>query len=512
VQFKYTLVFGPSNHLFLFLLSMKTEVKFFAFLLFMWGSTTTVFAQQEVVDSLKKELGKAIHDTARCEILYNMVESEYDETLWPKYNEELRRLCEKDLGENPSPRCKYLYSKQLAYSLNNMGLVLRNKGNDKEAMDYYEKSLKIRKDINDKMGIAQSLTNIGSIYKFKGDLRKALEYQQKSLVIQEEIHDDFGMANSCNNLGFLFSSQGDKVQAMKYYQKGLAVQQKLKDKEAIGFTINNIANLYDEEGKREKAMELYQEALRNLRAVNNKDGMATTLNNIGGVLRDQKYFDKALDTFQLAYKIGRSIDSKDDMAESLIDIGTVYELKKEYSKAIKYLQEGLTISQALGYPETIRNASRQLYYCYKATSDTKSALSMYELYIIMRDSIQNSELKRANISNQYKYEYAKKAAADSVRVVKEKEVVAVQLKEEKTQRYALYGGLVLTLIFGSFMFNRFRITRKQKNIIEFQKHMVDEKQREILDYIHYAKRIQESLLPTEKYISRILEKLNPKKK
>lgn len=36
----------------------------------------------------------------------------------------------------------------------------------------------------------------------------------------------------------------------------------------------------------------------------------------------------------------------------------------------------------------------------------------------------------------------------------------------------------------------------------------EEKQKEILDSIHYAKRIQQSLMPTGKYIDKQLRKLN----
>ncbi|HET6245945.1 MAG: hypothetical protein H0V01_06940 [Bacteroidetes bacterium] len=43
-----------------------------------------------------------------------------------------------------------------------------------------------------------------------------------------------------------------------------------------------------------------------------------------------------------------------------------------------------------------------------------------------------------------------------------------------------------------------RITKKQKSKIEEQKHIVEEKQNEVFDSIHYAKRIQEAILPIEK--------------
>jgi hypothetical protein len=48
--------------------------------------------------------------------------------------------------------------------------------------------------------------------------------------------------------------------------------------------------------------------------------------------------------------------------------------------------------------------------------------------------------------------------------------------------------------------------------VEKQKDMMEEKQKEILASIHYAKRIQRALITSEKYIERNLERLNNGKK
>ena len=82
-----------------------------------------------------------------------------------------------------------------------------------------------------------------------------------------------------------------------------------------------------------------------------------------------------------------------------------------------------------------------------------------------------------------------------------------EISAKKSQQYYLFGGLALVIIFAGSMYNRFRKTQKQKRIIEEQKHMVEEKQKEILDSIHYAKRIQRSILPTEKYIDKNFRRL-----
>ena len=50
----------------------------------------------------------------------------------------------------------------------------------------------------------------------------------------------------------------------------------------------------------------------------------------------------------------------------------------------------------------------------------------------------------------------------------------------------------------------------QKNEIENKNVLLEEKQKEILDSIHYAKRIQTALIPSDKYISKNLTRLQNK--
>lgn len=48
----------------------------------------------------------------------------------------------------------------------------------------------------------------------------------------------------------------------------------------------------------------------------------------------------------------------------------------------------------------------------------------------------------------------------------------------------------------------------QQMRIEAQKKLIEEKNKEVMDSIRYARRIQTSLLPTEKYINKTIERLN----
>ena len=103
--------------------------------------------------------------------------------------------------------------------------------------------------------------------------------------------------------------------------------------------------------------------------------------------------------------------------------------------------------------------------------------------------------------------FIKKAETQKAEQDKQKAVAEADKKKQQVILYSVIGGLLVVLLFAGFIFRALRITQKQKKVIEKQKKLVEEKQKEILDSIHYAKRIQTALLPTEKYITKSLKRL-----
>ena len=55
-----------------------------------------------------------------------------------------------------------------------------------------------------------------------------------------------------------------------------------------------------------------------------------------------------------------------------------------------------------------------------------------------------------------------------------------------------------------------RIILSQSHEVKKQKDLLEEKQKEVLDSIHYAKRIQQALLPSQRYLERVFKKFNSK--
>jgi len=474
------------------------------------------FGQDRVVDSLKVLLKSSKHDITKCNILNKMIEAESNNAIWPNYNQRLKNIAEYNLKiATPNTPLYNTFLSHLAQANNNLGYIENEKGRILTALNYYSKSLQIQERINDKNGIATSLNNIGYIYNTQGNIPKALNYYEKSLAIQEKIGNKNGMAISFNNIGLIYYSQNDMPKALEYYFKSLKIYQSIGSKNNEAPILNNIALVYSVQKNVIKALEYYNKSVNIATETGNKNLIAISGNNIGNIYKLNGNTLKALEYYTKSLKIFVEEGNKNGIAHSLICIGDNYLIQKKYDEALDYCNKSIKLSKKLGIIERIRSASNSLTKIYKAKNDYKNALLNYELFIQMRDSLSNQETKKASIKSQLKYEYEKKAAADSVRVAEEKKLTTVKLKQEKTQRYYLYGGIGLTVLFGIFMFNRFRVTQKQKNVIEEQKlvvenqkHLVEEKQKEILDSIRYAKRIQKALLPSEKYIERNLKNIS----
>ncbi len=445
-----------------------------SFALIVFLAAHFLYGQDKVIDSLRFAIKQATADTTKVRLLSEIGEV-CDEKDILQYADISQQLCEKNLA----------------------------KTKEKEQRKFFL------------MYLAKALNNVGYVANYRGDIPKSLECLHKSLKIYEEMGDQPGLASSLNNIGFLYKNQGELEKALEFYFRSLKIREGLDDKERIALNLNNIASVYNVMGKTSKAMEYQEKCFAIQVSIGDSSGMTTSLFNMG-LLYDHhlKEYAKAMEYYQKSLVICKITGDKEGMVNILNRIGDVYLLTHEPAKALGYCKQSFDIARSLGYPESIKRVAETLKRIYKEQRNFGQALAMYELEMQMRDSITNVTNRKASIKQQLKYEYEKKAAADSVKVEEEKKIVAVQLKQEQTQRYALYGGLGLVGLFAIFMVNRFRVTNKQKKLIqaqktvvEEQKHLVEEKQKEILDSIHYARRIQTALITNEKYITRNLNRL-----
>lgn len=500
------MVFFSINTILYFYFSFIKNLIYIALFLVSFNGVGQNFSkeQQHQIDSLNKVIASPnSHDTSLASAYVAL-----SEILYVSNIDTLKFLCEKAkiitekaLEAKPAGSIKKSLLKSLAGALNNIGYVYQNQGNISKALAYYHKSLKIYEEIGDREGVAMNLNNIGLVYLNQGDIIKTLENFHKSLKIQEEIGDKKGLAYSLNNIGYIYGNQGDIVRELEYYHKSLKIYEEIGDKKGLANSLNNIGTIYKDQGDMINGLIYYNKSLKIKEEIGDKSGIAVSLNNIGLIYKNQGDIIKALRCYHKSLKIYEEIGDKKGIAQSLTNIGHV-ELEKggksELKVAEKQLGKALELAQEIGYPHIISKASSNLSKVYEKQGKGLAALKMYQLSITMRDSMNNEATQKATIQQQAKYEYEKQKAMDDAEHDK---LFAIRHEQKQKQRIlmtAIAGSLVLVVGSLIFVFNRLRITKKQKLVIE-------EKNQEIMDSIIYAKRIQSAILPPAKVIKEYLQ-------
>lgn len=485
-------------------------------------------AQNNAIDSLKLKLKNTKEDTTRVQAYLELgtLIYETDAQKAIDYWTQASKICQAHLAKSNSTnselknRSVYLYG--LATALSNKGQIYDMQGDNINALLFDFKSLKLWEALKDTLGMSTCLNNIGLVYNNQGDILKALEYHHKSLKLSEAINDKLAIANSLNNIGGIYLNQGDTHKALESFNMSLKINQEIKDDLGIANAFNSIGGVYQKFGDMKKTLEYYQKSLTMYEQIGDKMGTAYGLNNIASIYDSKKDYLKSIEYYKKSLKIQEEINDQYGIVFTLRNIAQTMLDNGDVSGASNYALRCIKIAKELGYPSHLEFAAHVLKKIYKKQHKFKEAFEMYNLEIQMRDSINNEETKKASLKKQFQYEYEKKAAADSVKHTEEQKVKnalltaqQAQLKQEKTQRIALYGGLVLVIAFSIFVFNRFKVTQKQKVVIENQKVLVDEafaqleeKNNEVLDSIHYAKRIQTALMSSNLYIEKTLNRLN----
>jgi tetratricopeptide (TPR) repeat protein len=459
------------------------------------------FGQNERIDSLlillrtdKPDTTKLIHLyllSDECETIGN-----YSEGL--NYAAQLIQLSDSILKKNNSNESLIrTVKKYKAKAYSNSGIIYDDQGNYPAALQNHFTSLKIMEEINDKKGIASSLNNIGIIYDEQRNFPEALKNYFASLEIKKSLGDRKGIGSAYTNIGVVYYNQDNLEEALKNYMAALKIKEELNDKRGISFANNNIGNVFSRMAEKE---------------------------NDPSVRKIQ--FDDAMKYYQTARRLFEDNGNKAGLASCYSNIGDLLFKQKKYVEAEDYLLKAKALALQIGYKDYLTGALGSLAKLDSAKGDFKSANENYKLYILYRDSLNNEETRKMTIQSQMTYDFEKKAAIADAEHKKELENQQI-LAEEKNRKQKIIlsfvaGGFILLIAFAGFIFRSLRITRKQKRLIEKQKYLVEqqkenverqkllveEKQKEIIDSIRYARRIQQSLLPSEKQIAKTLKRLN----
>ena len=475
------------------------------------------YAQQALELSKKIKWKKGIADSWHNLGYSNYLLSNHDEALksWNK-SIELKKEIDDQKG--------------IASSLGNIGLVYWVRSDDSTAMAYFTEAINIHEKLGAKKEMSLNIGNIGLIYWNQGNYSKALEYYFKALRLGEELKDDNVIAINTGNIGIIYQELAEYDKALTYFEKGITINEKLNDQSGVAINLVNIGTVYNAQNKYNKAYDIFQKSLIISEKIGHKNLIASNCSNLAIILKEfaisdttkprvkDSLFKESLQLDLRALAIAEEIGDINGKATYYANLGVLYFHMNNIQIAEKYLTDAAKIASEIGALDLTSTIEETLSQIYAKTGRFKLAYEHYLIHISAKDSIYNDQNKKSVLSREIQYNYDRKAAEDSIIFARQNEIdkIALQkqdaeLKAKRTESFALYGGLILFVLFSLFLYNRFTVTKKQRDIIneqktevEVQRKLTEEKNKEILDSITYAKRIQNAILPSDQLIKKLL--------
>jgi tetratricopeptide (TPR) repeat protein len=373
----------------------------------------------------------------------------------------------------------------IAYSANQVGILLRNKGETEKAIEHFIIIVRQAELLKDNALKADALHKISVSHSLVNDYSNALTYIQQEIPIWRELNNEKGLSRALNSLGLVYLQINKLSEAKEYLEESLILSQKSGDIEDITNIYINLADLELKSGKPNLALEHVYKSLEISQKQNNKFGIAN------------------------AY----------------LELGKIYRSLKQYDKALESVNKGIQTTKELEFQSLKKNYYELISTIYEEMGDFKMSLIYYRMYNLLEDSLNNtmSKKKIAEIESSFENEQQQRE-------------ITVLTEQNKRGRIILYFSLVMTLLVAIVfytLFNRFKakqeaagmaqthlkeITKRndeiakrnfelarQNEAMSIQKEEIERKSFKLQETVNYAQQVLSSLLPENATFLRIFK-------
>lgn len=445
---------------------------------------------------------------------------------------------------------------------NTLGILYRFEGETDKAVAIYEEVIAARLQQGRTDKLTGAYSNMGSAYFEAGRNAEAIKCYQKAFEIARQLHQYENQTMLYNNLGNAYSSAGLKEQAIDAFKSGLELNKRNGDDLQQAMLYSNLATVYDGQNLNQEALKYSLFAYDLFVKENNLRQKAYTLNNItlysrriGDYKATEKYLEQmrkiadeleegsyysmyhqsrahylhdvgklreALQEAEKAVALGDTVNYREMHGNSLLIKASILADLDEYENSLRTYDDGIAVLRGVDDIRKIAGAYEGKSTVYNRMKDYKSALQYFQRAYTIYDSLDgdsyNSKIATLNSLNELDRKEKELQLS-----IKEKENVEAKSRQQKQFLIAAITISLLVLVLLVFSIRAYRVKKKdnellntqkreiqhkneelhvQNVVIEKQKMLVEEKQKEILDSIHYARRIQRAMLAHQELIDK----------
>jgi serine phosphatase RsbU (regulator of sigma subunit) len=294
--------------------------------------------------------------------------------------------------------------------------------------------------------------------------------------------------------------------ALKYLNEALNLAVITSNIEEQPFCYSSIGGTYQAMKEYDKSLEAYNKGLSLSTMMRDTMRMIDFQYSLGDLMVDMNRIPEAISYLEEGIRL-TAPDDKYNLAFCYMGLSRAYLQKGDYDRALEEGFKTYKIGEELGAYGFCTEVSEVLFEAYAGKKDFVNAYKYLKIVKDNADSTMNSAniKQQAQIEINFKNSFREKQ--DSlVRFTFEKQRELEYMSELQQQKtYAVLGvaGLLAAIVVVVIVFRSYKKEKRSSEIINKQKSIVDTKNKEILDSINYARKIQQAIIPTQAEVKNI---------
>ncbi|HEY0029732.1 MAG TPA: SpoIIE family protein phosphatase [Bacteroidia bacterium] len=365
---------------------------------------------------------------------------------------------------------------------------------------YYTRALKFARLTLNREMMADQLASTGDMLRLQDLNTDALGLLFQAMYIYKELNNEERLSHTLLLIGDLQRCVDQPEDAIRYLDDGLKIATKnnLTDDQTFGYS--SLGATYQLLGEYDKAYASYGKGLQIATELKDTMRLIDFNYSIGDLLVDKGEPEEAINYLNRGIKLCEYYHEPYNLAFCHIGLAKAYLKKKDFDRSV---QEGL-IAYNMGHELKAKGfnieASDVLFEAYAGKSDFKNAYRYLKIIKDNNDSTLSSTKIKQQATQEINFKNAYQEKQDSLlRFAQQKQKDlehGAELQQQKIVAIIGIAGLVIALLIVGMVYRSYKKEKRSSEIIHKQKLVVDAKNKEVLDSINYAKKIQQAIIPS----------------
>ncbi len=380
---------------------------------------------------------------------------------------------------------------------------LRNVDNEKSEF-YVNKAIAHSISDQNQMNLAHAYELKGSILTGMGETKDALELLFGAINIYESLDSIKQISTTYNSIGNAYLDLDDIEKCTKYYNLSYEFAMRTSDTATIAVPLVGLGIAHSEVGEYELALEYSIKAADMFDQINRQDAYCISLANAASYayeFGDRSLSDSIITKAKNAALI---FNSKYFKAEILLMESDWMAKEGNYSLAINLAKDGIALMEEIDAKSHMMMSLDNLADYYNKAGRHEEAYLSLRTHLTLKDSLNEQNKTEVVEELNTKYETAEKEKK-IVTLNADNELQHLENQKNQTIIWIVAGCSILLL--GLVIFSiRANIQKKKSNDqLTLQNTIIEDKNKEILDSITYAKRIQNAIIPSNESVESSLK-------